>query len=74
MSESSNMPSGKFSVFRSLPGKDKRRILTDMFFNNAMYIIIAVAIVFIAKPDIALPVPPLSVVPRGRWRAEKAPF
>ncbi len=48
MSESSNMPSGKFSVFRSLPGKDKRRILTDMFFNNAMYIIIAVAIVFIA--------------------------
>ena len=49
MSQSdTNMPSGKFSVFRELPGKDKRRIITDMFFNNAMYIIIAVAIVFIA--------------------------
>lgn len=48
MSESSNMPSGKFSVFRELPGKDKRRIVTDMFFNNAMYILIAIAIIFIA--------------------------
>lgn len=48
MSESSNMPSGKFSVFRELPGKDKRRIITDMFFNNAMYIIITIAIIFIA--------------------------
>ena len=48
MSESSNMPSGKFSVFRELPGKDKRRIITDMFFNNAMYILIAIAIIFIA--------------------------
>ena len=48
MSENSIMPQGKFSVFRSLPGKDKKRIITDMFFNNAMYIIIAVAIVFIA--------------------------
>ena len=48
MSESSNMPSGKFSVFREPPGKDKRRIITDMFFNNAMYILIAIAIIFIA--------------------------
>jgi hypothetical protein len=48
MSESSNMPSGKFSVFRELPGKDKRRIITDMFFNNAMYILIAIAIIFMA--------------------------
>lgn len=42
-----NMPQGKFSVFRELPGKDKKRILTDALFNNAMYIIIAVAIIFI---------------------------
>ncbi|MBQ7962172.1 MAG: beta-methylgalactoside transporter [Clostridia bacterium] len=42
------MSSGKFSVFRELPGKDKRRIITDMLFNNAMYIIIAAAIIFIA--------------------------
>lgn len=41
------MPSGKFSVFRQLPGKDKKRIITDLLFNNAMYIIIAVAIIFI---------------------------
>lgn len=43
----SNMPQGKFSVFRELPGKDRKRILTDALFNNAMYIIIAVAIIFI---------------------------
>ena len=41
------MPSGKFSVFRQLPGKDKKRIITDLLFNNAMYIIIAAAIIFI---------------------------
>ena len=41
------MPSGKFSVFRQLPGKDKKRIITDILFNNAMYIIIAFAIIFI---------------------------
>ena len=41
------MPSGKFSVFRQLPGKDKKRIITDLLFNNAMYIIIATAIIFI---------------------------
>lgn len=43
----SNMPQGKFSAFRELPGKDRKRILTDTLFNNAMYIIIAVAIIFI---------------------------
>lgn len=48
MSDKSIMSSGKFSVFRELPGKDKKRIITDMLFNNAMYIIIAVAIIFIA--------------------------
>ncbi len=42
-----NMPQGKFSAFRELPGKDKKRILTDALFNNAMYIIIAAAIIFI---------------------------
>ncbi len=48
MSEKSIMPQGKFSVFRQLPGKDKKRIITDTLFNNAMYIIIALAIIFIA--------------------------
>ena len=48
MSEISNMPQGKFSIFRQLPGKDKKRIITDLFFNNAMYIIISVAIIIIA--------------------------
>ena len=47
MSDNSIMPQGKFSVFRQLPGKDKKRIITDALFNNAMYIIIAVAIIFI---------------------------
>ena len=47
MSDNSIMPQGKFSVFRDLPGKDRKRILTDFLFNNAMYIIIAVAIIFI---------------------------
>lgn len=48
MSEiNTNMPSGKFSAFRELPGKDKKRIITDTLFNNAMYIVIALAIVFI---------------------------
>ena len=42
-----NMPQGKFSAFRELPGKDRKRILTDALFNNAMYIIIAAAIIFI---------------------------
>lgn len=47
MSDNSVMPQGKFSVFRQLPGKDKKRIITDALFNNAMYIIIAAAIIFI---------------------------
>lgn len=48
MSDNSIMPQGKFSVFRQLPGKDKKHIITDVLFNNAMYIIIAAAIIFIA--------------------------
>ncbi len=47
MSDNSIMPQGKFSAFRELPGKDKKRIITDTLFNNAMYIIIALAIIFI---------------------------
>ena len=34
--------------FRAKSGLDKRRAVTDLLFNNAMYIIIAIAIVYIA--------------------------
>ena len=37
-----------FSRFASLDSKDKRRYISDLFFNNAMYIVIILAIVFIA--------------------------
>ena len=37
-----------FSAFKQLSGIDKRRTLTDLFFNNAMYIVIVAAIIFIA--------------------------
>ena len=38
----------RFAEFKRLSGKDKRRMVSDLVFNNAMFIIIAVAIVFIA--------------------------
>ena len=38
----------RFAEFKRLSGKDKRRKVSDLIFNNAMFIIIAVAIVFIA--------------------------
>lgn len=38
----------RFAEFKRLSGVDKRRQITDLFFNNAMYIIIVAAIVFIA--------------------------
>ena len=38
------------SRFSSLDSKDKRRFIGDLFFNNAMYIVITLAIIFIAKP------------------------
>ncbi len=34
--------------FNTLTGKDRQRYITDMLFNNAMYIIIVLAIIFIA--------------------------
>lgn len=34
--------------FRDLPTRDKRRRITDILFNNAMYIIIALAVIVIA--------------------------
>ncbi len=46
--------SGKFSLgnffseFSKMSGTDKRRTVTDMIFNNAMYIVIVLAIIFIA--------------------------
>ncbi len=40
--------SAKISEFKSLPKEDKRRRISDLLFNNAMYIIIFAAIIFIA--------------------------
>ncbi len=34
--------------FRSKPAADRRRIVSDFIFNNAMYIIIAIAVIYIA--------------------------
>ncbi len=38
----------KIDEFKNMSKKDKTRKITDLLFNNAMYIIIAVAIIFIA--------------------------
>ena len=40
--------SSRFAEFKAMSGQDKRRRVTDILFNNAMYIIIAAAIIFIA--------------------------
>lgn len=40
--------SGFFSDFLKMSGADKRRAAADLFFNNAMYIVIVLAIIFIA--------------------------
>ena len=40
--------SSKLAEFKALPKDDKRRTITDLLFNNAMYIIIFIAIIFIA--------------------------
>lgn len=34
--------------FKSKSGADKRRVITDLLFNNAMYIIILIAVIYIA--------------------------
>ncbi len=43
-----NKISHYLSQFSSLDAKDKRRYISDMIFNNAMYIVIVLAIIFIA--------------------------
>ncbi len=51
MSQTSNNDTslkGRFASFINADTKDKRRIITDTLFNNAMYIIIIIAIIFIA--------------------------
>lgn len=40
--------SGWIADFKAMSGKDKCRTITDMLFNNAMYIIILIAVIFIA--------------------------
>lgn len=40
--------SARIDEFRAMSGADKRRTVTDLLFNNAMYIIILIAIVYIA--------------------------
>lgn len=42
------MKQGKLSAFLAMDKKDKMRAVSDAFFNNAMYIVIVIAIVFIA--------------------------
>lgn len=39
---------GRLEAFKAMDSKDKRRAITDLIFNNAMYIIILIAIIFIA--------------------------
>ena len=34
--------------FKAADKDDKKRLITDLLFNNAMYIIIAIAVIFIA--------------------------
>ena len=34
--------------FKEASPDDKKRLITDLLFNNAMYIIIAIAVIFIA--------------------------
>lgn len=48
MAEKSATKVSKLAQFKSLSKKDKQRYITDILFNNAMYIIIIVAIIFIA--------------------------
>ena len=41
-------PIGRWKAFCALSAPDKRRALTDMLFNNAMYIVILITVIFIA--------------------------
>lgn len=44
----SNRLFSAFTNFSALSARDKRRAVTDLVFNNAMYIVIVIAIIFIA--------------------------
>lgn len=39
---------GRIDAFKAMAKEDKKRLLTDIFFDNAMYIFIIVAIIFIS--------------------------
>ena len=43
-----NRLSASIEAFKAKSGADKRRAITDMLFNNAMYIIILIAVIYIA--------------------------
>ena len=47
-SDNGSSVKGRFASFASADSKDKKRIISDLLFNNAMYIIIIIAIIFIA--------------------------
>ena len=47
-SKTENKRGGIVSAFMNMNKKDKKRYILDLFFNNAMYIIIILAIIFIA--------------------------
>ena len=38
----------RFAEFKAMEGADKRRAISGALINNAMYIIIAIAVIFIA--------------------------
>lgn len=40
--------SGRFAAFSALSGRDKARKISDLLFNNAMFIIIFIAVIYIA--------------------------
>lgn len=46
--KSKNRLSASIEAFKAKSGADKRRAITDMLFNNAMYIIILIAVIYIA--------------------------
>lgn len=43
-----NKLSGRIAAFKAMDKADKRRAISDLLFNNAMYIVIVIAIIFIA--------------------------
>ena len=47
-SNKGNKIAGKWATFRGMAAHDKKRVAGDLILNNAMYIIIFIAIVFIA--------------------------